>query len=742
LADNQAVMPTTKIKGRGMLLRHSSISGFVLYALFSQSVLACSDDSCYPTWDLKRDLLDTCNNTPFLSPANDSRVNLQLLLADAVHTPMTEPTTDDYYKDQGYARVPFPIDLSDNTDNSDTSTEQPASSPLTEQALELGVPNETITSLLTQNNTWEGSRCASNNAQTAQIYLQQLKQAKSIPAAERQSLAQSRLAILQSCDADPAQQSGLLPADISSPDGQLFASYLQGALAFYNADFTQALAVFNALSLSTQPWLKETASYMKGRVFLNSAQQNAFDDMGFPNNEKIDLASLQAAESALNSYLTDYPQGQYKASATGLLRRVYWLMNDQKRLAQAYAYWFEHPMKEANITSNELVQEIDNKLLLSANNTDNIDDPELLSILDLMLMRQRTADDSRPPFTLAQLESQQARFAKQPALYTYLLGAYALYVEKDADKTLRILPETPASTALNYLTFSQQTLRGFALENQEKWSDAGQLWLKLLSQTKQPLQQQQLELALAMNYERSGQLTKVFAHSSPIKTPMVREILLRNVADPTLLRQQIDKPTSAQEHDVALFTLLYKDLTHGFYADFLNDIKKLPNVASTEPLFMGSTYNSQQALALFQWDGKNATDYQCSSLADTVQILRDDNNNPHALNCLGEFVFRHGLDDFPLNSQPDSHELGGTESQFTGTPYSRLAGYQQVMNSKNAAHDDKAYALFRAVNCFAPSGYNSCGTQEIAVEQRKQWFQTLKSRYADTRWGQQLKYYW
>ena len=379
----------------------------------------------------------------------------------------------------------------------------------------------------------------------------------------------------------------MLPANIQSPSGLLFANYLQGALAFYNADFTQALVSFNALSLSTQPWLKETASYMKGRVFLNSAQQDAFDDMGFPNNEKIDMASLQAAESAFNSYLTDYPQGQYTASAKGLLRRVYWLMNDQKRLAQSYAYWFEHPTKEANISSNQLVQEIDNKLLLSTSNADNIDDPQLLAIIDLMLMRQRNNDDSRPPFTLAQLQAQQARFAKQPALYTYLLGAYALYVEKDADKTLTILSKEPTDKALDYLAFSQQTLRGFALESNEQWTQAEQLWLKLLPLAKQPLQRQQLELALAMNYERNEKLAQIFAHNSLIKTPMVREILLRNVAGPALLRQQVGKPASAQEHDVALFTLLYKDLTHGFYADFLSDVKQLPEKAGTEPLFMG-----------------------------------------------------------------------------------------------------------------------------------------------------------
>lgn len=48
--------------------RHIITGGVILSALFQWPAQACSDDSCYPTWDLKKDLLDTCNNTPFLSP--------------------------------------------------------------------------------------------------------------------------------------------------------------------------------------------------------------------------------------------------------------------------------------------------------------------------------------------------------------------------------------------------------------------------------------------------------------------------------------------------------------------------------------------------------------------------------------------------------------------------------------------------------------------------------------------------
>ena len=45
-----------------MSLRYSLTGSFILFALFQMPAQACSDDSCYPTWDLKRDQLDTCNN--------------------------------------------------------------------------------------------------------------------------------------------------------------------------------------------------------------------------------------------------------------------------------------------------------------------------------------------------------------------------------------------------------------------------------------------------------------------------------------------------------------------------------------------------------------------------------------------------------------------------------------------------------------------------------------------------------
>ncbi len=71
-----------------------------------------------------------------------------------------------------------------------------------------------------------------------------------------------------------------------------------------------------------------------------------------------------------------------------------------------------------------------------------------------------------------------------------------------------------------------------------------------------------------------------------------------------------------------------------------------------------------------------------------------------------------------------------------------MDGYLKVIADKQAVEEDRAYALFRAINCFAPSGFNGCGSQDIAPVQRKQWFRTLKGQYSATPWAKSLKYYW
>jgi hypothetical protein len=64
------------------------------------------------------------------------------------------------------------------------------------------------------------------------------------------------------------------------------------------------------------------------------------------------------------------------------------------------------------------------------------------------------------------------------------------------------------------------------------------------------------------------------------------------------------------------------------------------------------------------------------------------------------------------------------------------------MTDAHAGNDLKAYALFRAVKCYAPSGNNDCGGDDVARSVRKTWFKTLKKDFPDTPWAKSLKYYW
>ncbi|AZD05618.1 hypothetical protein C4K26_0183 [Pseudomonas chlororaphis] len=711
-----------------------------LGALLCNQAQASSDDSCYPHWTLLKKNLDSCSSLPFLNPGNDSRVNLRLLLADSGALPLAPKALDADNLDEGYGAVPFPVfRLQPAPRPEDANTSQtPEDTDLNGRLESLQVVRETPQAAGDAFLSGEGSRCRSNSDASAQAFVDQLI-AADLPASERQALAQSRVRLLAACNWDSPQLASLLPADLQTPLGKDFATYLQAAGDFYSGRFSEAGAAFAMLKDSPNAWLKETALYMNARTLLNSAQQNAFDGYGLPALERVDKSTLQQAETGFDAYLQTYPQGAYVASAKGLLRRVHWLDGNPDKLAADYAWQMTQAKDEQrNLSLDDLVEEVDTKLLMV--NRHPVGTPLLLAVNDLMWMREK----AEGRLTRDALQQQKAVFAGQPALYDYLQAAFALYVDNNPEAALRLLPAEPAAN-LDYLAFSQQTLRGLALEAKNDGPGAQALWLQLLPLAKQPLQREQLELALAMNYERNHQLAKVFAADSPIQSPQVRFTLLRNVADAELLRQQISQAADPVERNTAQFVLLYKDLLRGQYAAFASDLAQLPASAPEDKLgySLGYVYSNSQSLQLFQWNGKGAeSGYVCPSIAETAAALEKDGKNPQGLNCLGEFILRNGLDGMPLDRQPDKQSLGGTESAFKGEPFSRLEGYKQVIANSKAPRDDRAYALYRAINCFASSGNNRCGGKDVEPAVRKAWFRQLKGTFADTQWGKSLQYYW
>lgn len=130
----------------------------------------------------------------------------------------------------------------------------------------------------------------------------------------------------------------------------------------------------------------------------------------------------------------------------------------------------------------------------------------------------------------------------------------------------------------------RQALRGMALMAQQQWPQAEAHWQQLLAKKPDAMQQQLLQLALAMTLERADKLEALFAAQSPVTRNELRDPLLRFAAAAKLLRQvTADAALSGELRNTALYTLLVKDLNRAHYADFLQDWRCWPRFRPASP---------------------------------------------------------------------------------------------------------------------------------------------------------------
>jgi hypothetical protein len=705
-----------------MLRLRALILGCLLALAWQSPAHASGDFGCSAAWKLSHKHYSGCDNMALLGPGNDTRVNFILLLFDA-RSHAAPPA----HKDNSPPDRPTPAALFEWAGFKDRMF------PPAAQAEDSSYADG------------EGSRCRSN-ADGIAAFEAALKDARGLPDGERADLVAARRGLQPTCSAASGGAGAItgLAARMKSDPGKAFARYLQGALAFYDGDYDAAATQFASLRGAGQPWLRETARYMLGRVEVNRAQVNAFDDYGSRKDTPVDAQTIARAEAGLLAYLRDYPNGLYAASARGLLRRVYWLGGDKAKLAATYVALFSQGATAPGLDDSGLADELDTKLLPAIKPADT-SDPILLAILDLAAMR--TADSEADsgccgtPITLAELEAQRPPFAANPALFDYLLAAHAWFVEGKPAEVLRLIPDASHQKRFSYLQFSRQMLRGIALDAVKDRNARG-FWLDLLPGATLPYQHAAVELALALHDERTAALGRVFEPGSPVVDPVVREILLVNVAGAPLLRQQARAAAApAHEREAALFTLLYKELTRGAPRDFVADLALVPASAASTTGSIDVLGSDHPWLGIFTHPA--ASDgYACPSLKETATQLAADPRGTRARLCLAEFVRLNGFDQYALDSQPPKDELGGTASLFPGAVFSRLEVYKAVIADPAAAAPDKAYALYRAVNCYGPSGNNSCGGVEVPTAQRKAWFLRLKNEYPTTSWAKAQRYFW
>ena len=686
---------------------------------------ASGDSSCYPDWKVKQTDYNGCSSTALLSPGNDTRINLLMLLHDQYGS--VGPASRYSYEIVERRGEAEPFDWASF-------------------ALKLGPSPAPEGDAVVEDFPF-ATRCMSNMAAGAD-FIAAVARAKGVTKAEKATLTAVRTTLKPECTGDqkaaPVVQEAL--AQVKSTNGLSFAAYLVGAAAFYDGDFSAAHMQFALVKPKASSWLGEAASYMLARTTLNEATLTAFDDYGGISEKGADDSRVRAAEAEFKAYLKSYPKGQYAVSAKGLLRRVYWLGYRKDALAAEYAAQFaQGDAAKRNLSFPDLVQEFDIKLMAQLKPED-IKDPLLLSVLLLRDMRRpddpKYADYGTQPITRAALDTLKPAFTGREALFSYLQALHAFYVANKPAEVLRLIP--PAKAGGGYLEFSRSLLRAVALDALGDPNARAALTAAISAATL-PQQRGSAELALALHDERAKSADKVFATDSLIRDPDVREILLRYHAGPTLLRKLAVSGTSPREKQVAIYALLYKDLTRGFYNDFLRDLALIPAQAKRRA---DDDYESPRYtdIALFRWSG--SADFACPALSTIATNLAAKPKDPTALLCLGEFIRLNDLDPRfygvtrSLDDQPEKDELGGSLSQFPGSRFSRLDAYKAVIADPASSAANRSYALYRAVNCYAPAGYNSCDATEAPKAQRKAWFDQLKRQYPASVWAGKLRYYW
>lgn len=696
------------------LMALAAVAGTIAYA--------CAGGGYENSWDAKQ-------SSAILSPANDTRSNLLLLLADRQGSATADPAA----MTNGIVPIEFPWKV----------MEARLSPPAREDGQGPSYYEEDV------------SRCHSN-ASGAAAFIEALAADRTVSDAERAALSRARQALQSQCA--EAARIATDVAEVRSPSAQAFAAYLAGTRHFYAGDFQSALGAFQGATNGQQAWVRETASYMVARTALNQAQQSSFDEYGsLAEPAKRNMGAIDAAGQAFRAYLQAYPKGRYAGSAQGLLRRVAWLKNDQAALGAAYSGLLTQAVaREGNTPSTRLIEEIDIKLLPDGQDA-GISDPVLLAVVDLMRLRQEGSEEGYPgdyrgpKLERAELERQRPIFKSEPALFDYLLAAEAFYGRKQPKEVLALIPDAARQQSFTYLQFSRQMLRGFALEAIKDRNARG-FWLSLLSGANRPYQREAVELALAQHDGAEGMAERLFNQASPVRHPLIRQRVLEENAEPSLLRQQAQTGVSTREREVSLYLLLAGELHHGLYADFLRDAAMVGTttqpkdgdyyggweVGSYDPLYNDTL--GRPPLHVFAPGGSNDL-APCPDVRLTVTALAA---NPTAIRprlCLAEFIRRKGFDGW--NERYDGEKMATTaRNGFPGKPLERIDIYRSVMAEPAASADDKAFALNRAVRCFAPAGYSTCGGSEIPTEQRRAWFERLKRDYPQSVWARDLKYYW
>ena len=692
---------------KSSIIYKTLLSTIIPVIFFNHTAHAGVEENCEPDFYLNGNIYDKCSNIPVLVPSNDNQTNMLLLLSDLGLSNLKPIQADKELWTSTYGYAPF-----DGVPSAENR-----------------ISNQRIKFTNEQNGYEE--RCNSlNGGKTS--FINQVKSNKNISAQEKLTLITERNKISECNNKVP-----LLSINQQwSPTARQYASYLNATIAFYNTNFSTATKIYSVLTTVDDAWLKETSQYMLIRSNLNSAYATGANQYGDIDLDKINKTLLKQFLDNITNYLKAYPNGQYAASARGFMRRGFWLTGRQYLMVNEIVWQLNNPKsKYYNLDVNELPAEIDRRVFSSQYfNIKNLNDPFFLATYDLMQMRDSSVDGYKP-ITWAQLNTQKDIFKNQPELFKHLQATHLFYVQKKPQEALKYLSD---ATDLNhYVQLSQAFLKGQILEKTNP-SQAEQYWSQLLNKSKNTYQRGLFETALSNHLNTKQDVNSFIGKKSLISQPNLQKRFILYKANEKSLQNIIQSNVATTDQkQAATYTLLHKSLSHQNYALFNQYYSYLPKDAAQYNSYEGAKqYNNKPAFSDFIWNGSTITpQLKCSNLSTLTDQLAKSPKDPLLNVCMGEYV-RSSHQGFPY--QMNGENIADKENK---NEFIRGDVYRSIIKS-SAKGDLHAYALYRAIMCYAPSGMNDCGDKEVPKSVRKQWYDQIKQEYPNTTWAKSLKYFW
>lgn len=694
------------------LLKSILFSSLPVLFSYAPTAYAGVETYCQPSFTISSNRYDACSQLPILDPANDNQTNMLLLLSDLGLADLGTIQADKNMWDAVYGTVPF-----------DASTL-------------LSISQNKIANHRAQfksNTPSYDERCATlEPGQT--LFIQQVTANQNISATEKRQLIQERNTLKQCNDKTP-----LIAVDPTwSVTARQYASYLNGSIAFYNANFSTATKIYSALTQVDDPWLKETSQYMLIRTTLNSAYATGVNPYGDVDLNKINPNILKQFLENITNYLKLYPNGQYVASARGFMRRGFWLSRRQDLLLNELVWQLNNSKsKYYNLEIQNFPAEVDRRVFGTASfDAKNLNDPFFLTIYDLMQMRDSSAEGYHP-ITWAQLNTQQDKFKNQPALFQYLQATQLFFIQKKPQQALEYLPKTPPDIN-TYLGLSQAFLKGRILEKTASTQQAANYWNQLLTQSKTANQRGLFEMALSQHLNAQQNYAAFMGKNAKISQINLQKNFITHIANENSLQKIIQSnEATIDQKQTATYILLQKSLAHQNYALFNQYYSAMPPDALQYKAYSSlEKFKNKPPFANFIWNGSSITpQIKCPDLSTLTAKLAQAPQDLTLNLCLGEYM----RSDKSYDTQYNTDEA--TTSSFKGRLFTRGQVYKDIINHSSKG-DLQAYALFRAIQCYAPSGNNDCNDPDVPKSTRKQWYDQIKRDYPETSWAKSLKYYW